>query len=634
MTNTKAKTKPSAQPTRTAKAIAKMAPAINVAAPAANSSSFIAGDFVADAKAAKLKTQKLDVDFGNMQKQAQVVARRHTTNKHGHYKLMVEMVVFGKDAVEVDGYMDTICSSTTGKKFKKQVSYGINFAPLITAVWAGLDCELVNNKTNRISRAMNSILNEYNANSAVYATDTVKKLVAFVIKSGGENGLVQYKTNGATDMNDTMSDVEADLLLCKSAIKLSEQDSADVKNEALAHYKNVTVLPTAQFTRNVPLNEDGCSLVLVNQKKNGEYAVLSQVTDTKMINEVIAERYGADISASPKSLRVINEVLLTQCLPSAMQHTYKKLTEEAGKFSDGAPRKVVRRLVHKATDGTFLMSAIRAESSLVTIATPKSAVIEHVDYDVQLRALSRRQLEQAMISPRQFKSYKLENLTHNAVFPCGGLFSHQLRLVPVAVKAKSEVKPIDVHLGPESSLNESLYQIDIAGMAKKKPLWERKVDADWIKVFNSKFTNNWVKSHGQNITRPNQSMLELEFKGKVVQVNFFKKGSEYETGLTVTVDVPAGKKHGTPRHVLSKDFATAMHGIGDLPLVSDTTIRVFAGFLQIQYETDAATYQVCIPFATEKGERETEGFTKYQLVRADIDPEDDPSYQSEEDMQE
>lgn len=631
MTNTKAKTKPSAQPSRTTNAVAKQAPAINVAAPAANSSSFIAGDYVADAKAEKLKTQKLDVNFGKMQKQAKEVSRRHTTNKHGHYKLMVEMVVFGKDAVEVDGYMDTICPSTTGKKFKKQVSYGINFAPLITAVWAGLDCELVNNKTNRISRAMNAILNEYNANSAVYATDTVKKLVTFVIKSGGENGLVKYKTQAPSDVA-TMSDTDADMLLCQPAAKLSNVEVVRLQKEAMAHYKNVTVLPTANFTGNVLLNEDDCSLVLVNKNKNGEYAVISQVTDTKMINEVITERYGCDFSSSPVSLRVINEVLATQCLPSVMQHTYKKLTEEAGKFSDGTPRKVMRRLVHKAAEGTFLMSAIRADSSLVTIAAPKSLVVEQVDYDVQLLALSRRQLEQAMISPRQFKAYKLDNLSNKAVFPCGGEFSHHLRLVPVATNTKSEVKPINVHLAPESTVNESLHQVDIAITAKATPLWERKVDADWVKVFNSKFTNNWVKSHGQNITRPNQSVLELEFKTKVVQVNFFKKGSEYETGLTVNVDVPAGKKHGTPRQVLSKDFATAMHGIGDLQLVSDATIRVFAGLMQILYETDAATYQVCIPFVTEKGKRETKGFTKYQLVRSDIDPEDDLSYQSEEDM--
>jgi len=632
MTNTKVRAKAASQPSRTAKTTTKQAPAINVAIPAANSSSFIAGDFVKDAKALKLKKQKLDVTFGLMKKHAKDIVRRYVMNNRSHYKLIVEVALFGKDAVAIDGYMETICNVTDGKKFKTHVSHGINFAPLINAVWAGLECELDTNKTNRMSRAMNKILDEYNASRVLYTTETVKNLVDFVIANGGVNGLVKYKAKCSSNADANMSDTDADMLLCQSVTKLSNQQIVQMHQDALAHYQNVTVLPTANFTSNVLLNEDGCSLVLVNQKKNGQFAVISQITDSKVINEAIAEQYSSDFSSSPQSLRVINEVLATQCLPNSMQHTYKKLIEEAGKFSDGTPRKVVRRLVYKSAKGTFLMSAIRADSSVVTIAKPKSRVIQKVDYDLQLLTMSRRHLEKAIISPRQFKAHKLENLSSKAVFPCGGEFSHHLRLVPTLTNEKSEVKPINVYLSAESSVNESIHQVDIVDMTKKKPLWERKASADWIKLFNSKFTNSWVKSHGQNITRPNQSVLELEFKNKVVQVNFFKKGSEYNVGLSVAVDVPTGKIHGTPCQVLSKDFATAMHGIGDLQLVSDATIRVFDGFMQILYETDAATYQVCIPFITEKGKRETDGFTKYQLVRADIDPEADPSYQSEEDM--
>ena len=632
MTNTKARVSNASQSSRTAKAKQKQIPVINVAIPAANSSSFIAGDFVQDAKTLKLKKQKLDVSFGLMKKLAKDVVRRYVLNNRAHYKLVVEVVLFGKDAVEIDGYVETICNFADGKKYKKNVSHGTNFAPLINAVWEGLESGLDTNKTNRMSRAMNKILDEYKANPAKYSTDTVKKLVDFVIAQGGISGLVKYKSKCLSNSDANLSDTAADMLLCQSVAKLSNQQIVQMQQDALAHYQNVTVLPTANFTSNVLLNEDGCSLVLVNQKKNGQFAVISQITDSKVINEAITEQYSSDFASSPLSLRVMNEALATQCLPNSMQHTYKKQIEEAGKCSDGTPRKVVRRLVYKSAKGSFLMSAIRADSSVVTVAKPKLRVIEKVDYDLQLLTMSRRQLEKAIISPRQFKAYKLETLSSKAVFPCGGEFSHHLRLVPTMTTDKSEVKPINVYLSAESSMIESIHQVDIADMTKKKPLWERKVPADWIKLFNSKFTNNWVKSHGQNITRPKQSVLELEFNSKVVQVNFFKKGLEYDNGLTVYVDVPVGKTYGTPCNVLSKDFATAMHGIGDLQLVSDATIRVFNGFMQILYETDAATYQVCIPFVTEKGERETEGFIKYQLVRSDIDPEDDPTYQTEEEM--
>ncbi len=617
---------------RTAKANTKQTSSINVAVLAANASAFIAGDYVKDSQATKLQTQKLDISFRQMKKLAKEVDRRYVLNNRSEYKLITQVALFGKDAVEIDGYVETICNFADGKKYKKNVSHGINFAPLINAVWAGLESGLDTNKTNRMSRAMNKILDEYNTSPEKYATDTVKKLVDFVIAKGGVSGLVSYKSKDSSSVNANMSDTAADMSLCQSVAKMSNQQIVQMHQEALAHYQNVTVLPTANFTSNVLLNEDGCSLVLVNQKKNGQFAVITQITDSKTINEAIADQYCSDFASSPLSLRVFNEVLATQCLPNSMQHTYKKLVEEEGKFSDGTPRKVLRRVVYKSAKGTFLMSAIRADSSVVTIAKPKSRVVEKVDYDLQLLTMSRRQLEKAIISPRQFKAYKLENLSNKAMFPCGGEFSHHLRLVPTVTTDKTDLKPINVYLGAESYMHESIHQVDISDTAKKKPLWERQASADWIKLFNSKFTNNWIKSHGQNITRPTQSVLELEFKSKVVQVNFFKKGSEYDTGLTVAIDVPAGKIYGTPCKVLSKDFATAMHGIGDLQLVSDATIRVFSGFMQIVYETDAAAYQVCIPFVTEKGERETEGFSKYQLVRSCINPEDDPSYQTEADI--
>ena len=58
-----------------------------------------------------------------------------------------------------------------------------------------------------------------------------------------------------------------------------------------------------------------------------------------------------------------------------------------------------------------------------------------------------------------------------------------------------------------------------------------------------------------------------------------------------------------------------MYSLGDLPLINMATIRLFAGFLELKYETDAANYSLFIPVATEDGKRKVEGFAKYQLVR-------------------
>lgn len=373
--------------------------------------------------------------------------------------------------------------------------------------------------------------------------------------------------------------------------------------------------------------------MLISKTSNGQYAVVDQITDSELINKSIAKQYGGNFVSLPKSLRVIAETVATQCLPHSLQHTYKHLIEEAAQSKDGEKRKVARRLIYKSAEDKFLLSSVRTESCVVTIAEPKSQVIEQVDFDLQLASSSRRALEKKIISPRMFKSYKLEDLGEYEIFPANGsTFSHQLVLESIAVDKKANPDRINVYMDAESTHEESFHQVDVAELNNVTPLWERKVSPSWIHEFNADFTNNWIKSHGKHIKRGHQTVLELEFKRRIVQVNFFKKGSDYDFDLTVATPIADGESYGTPCTVLSKDFAVAMHALGDLPLVNNVTLQVYAGFLKIAYETDAATYELYVPFADEAGKRSSTGFAKYQLVRNAMTPEDDLTYQTEEEM--
>lgn len=592
-------------------------PVVALGINAANDSIAVAGDYVADAEALAKQTAALDGKFNMVKQGAAAVQVRQTLTNFEFYKHIVEMMLFFLEAIKLDGYLASICKIGKGAAFKLKVTHGTNFAPLIAAVWESIGkSELVTNKTNRISRAMNAVQKEYEANSVKYSTNTVNALAAFIEQAGGISGLVSYKSKAANDEDDSISDNEVDLQLCKAATQLSNDEMLNLHKEALSHYKNVTFLPTANFSSEVLLNEDDCALMLISKSPSGDYVVINQNTDDEAITKAIAKQYNGDFTSLPLSTRVITETLATQCLPNAMQHTYKKLVEEAGKFSDGEKRSVVRRLVYKSNEDSFLMSSIRTDSSLVTIAHPKQTVIEQVDYDLQLSTISRRALEKAIVSPRQFKTYELVDLGNDDVYPCeSSEHVHVVRLQSKQTNGEGAAKVIDLYFGEEITDAESFSQVDIADLANLVPLWERTVPAEWFKTFNAAFTNNWVKSHGQNISRPHQTVLELEMKRGLLCVNFFKKGSEYDYDLTVSIDVPQGQNYGKPCPVLSKDFAVAMYSLGDLPLINMATIRLFAGFLELKYETDAANYSLFIPVATEDGKRKVEGFAKYQLVR-------------------
>jgi hypothetical protein len=596
-------------------------------------STAIAGDYVADEEAIKQQTSAMDAELNNMKQSAADVQKQYKLGNTAHYTHLVVMVLFWIQASKISGYLEKLYKSKLNKTFKTNVNHGTNFAPLLATVWKGIDCEVMTNKHNRNSRAMNAILNEYNENAEKYAVNTVDQLVAFVKDKGGINGLID--TGKQISIEKNTSDLEADMALCKSAATQDAEEIAKLSQEGLNYVQSSTSYPTASFTGNVILNKDNCSLVLINKTSSGKYAVISQITDTALINKSLAKQYGGNFGSCPKALRVIAETTATQCLPNSLQHTYKHLIEEAGKFDDGEKRHVARRLVYKSNQDEFLLSSVRTNSCVVTVAKPKQQVIEQVDYDLHLSSISRRALEKKIISPRLFKSYKLVDMADDEIFSAGGkFFSHEITLEAVSAAEDEAADRIQVIMDSELTYAESFCQVDVADMSDKNPLWKRTVNHQWIQEFNACFTNNWIESHGKHIKRSHQTILELEFKRRLVQVNFFKKGSEYDFDLMVKVPVKDGDGYGVPCNVLSKDFAVAMHALGDLPLINDVVIEVFVGALKFSYETDAATYELYVPFADEAAERNASAFTKYQLVRPCIDLEDDPSYQTEAEMAE
>jgi hypothetical protein len=592
----------------------------------------IAGDYIADEVAVKQQTAAMDMELDNMKQSAANVEKQFKMGNKAHYTHLVELVLFWLKAYLIQGYLDSIYTSKLSKSFKNNVNHGTNFAPLLATVWEGVGkSSVMTNKYNRNSRAMNVIMNEYKANAAEYAINTVDQLVAFVEAKGGISGLIDANKNGNSGEN--VSDLDADLQLCKTTATQGAEEIAKLSQEGLKLLQSSTTYPTATFSGNVILNKDNCSLVLISQTSNGQYVVVDQITDTALINKSLAKQYGGNFGSCPKALRVIAETIATQCLPYSLQHTYKQLIEEADKCGDGTKRHVARRLIYKSDQNEFLLSSIRTDSCLVTVAKPKEQVVEQVDYDLHLSSISRRELEKKIISPRMFKSYKLEDLGDNEIFPANGAtFSHELVLESVASGKDSETNRIVVFMDAESTHAESFRQVDVADLSNTAPLWERFVSPSWIQEFNACFTNNWIESHGKHIKRSHQTILELEFKRSMVQVNFFKKGTEYDFDLMVKVPINDGDGYGKPCAVLSKDFAVAMHAMGDLPLINDVVIQVYAGFLKFSYETDAATYELHVPFCDESGERYKKAFSKYQLVRNQESPEDDPTYQTEEEM--
>jgi len=614
---------------------------IAAAAMAANNNGI--GDYVEDEFHQRKETLLLNQQFETIKLDVDRVVQQHRQGKRFFITNLVETVIFWKKGSSVKNYLPNLLGNkiltATGKpkKFKMVVNHGHNFAPLLNQLWANhSECELVAKKTNRLSRAMNTIDKMITDQGPVVDT-TTEKIVDQIVKNGGLSGLVSYgsKVNSSTNEN-MIADSAADQQLCKKDMALSNEEKRKLFAQGLEHFNNVTVLPTANFNAHIAVNDENMSLVLVRQNPTGDFSVIGDVQDKSQIESVVAAKYSGDISSISPSMRVVMEILMTQCLPNRLQETYKKLLEVAGKFGDGSKSHVVRRLFYKHAAKTFVLSPIRAESGVITIAKPLAEVFEDqslIEEDLQLSTMSRRNLEREIISARKFKSYLVEDEQGIGLIPCGNSFSHGQNMIGIEKEKSNSQKRFQVIFDPENTDTESIRQacVDIEDFDAKTPLWSRTVSADWIKTFNAAFTSKWMDNHAKYMARNNQKNIELEFSRKSLQLGFFSDGKEYDCKVQVEVPVSM-ESRSVSAYVLSKDFAIAMHGLDDLKITKDVQLRLYKSLLRITYWTDVAAYELLIPTCNSSGVRHTDGFYEYRLESLNLDPQDDLSFQTEEEM--
>ncbi len=267
------------------------------AAMVTDDSTVIAGDYVADEIAVQKQTAAMNAELDNMKQSAASVEKQYKLGNKAHYTHLIQLVLFWIDAVLIKGYLESIYTSKLSKSFKKKVDHGNNFAPLLATVWEGVgENSVMTNKFNRNSRAMNVILNEYKANAAKYAVNTVDQLVAFVEAKGGISGLIDTM-KVATDENET--DFDSDLQLCKTTATQGAEEIAKLCQEGLKRVQSSTTYPTATFSGNMVLNKDKCSLVVISQTSNGQYVVVDQIIDAALINKSLAKQYGGNFDSCP-----------------------------------------------------------------------------------------------------------------------------------------------------------------------------------------------------------------------------------------------------------------------------------------------------------------------------------------------
>ena len=569
------------------------------------------GDYVADEKAIQSGTAHHDADFKAVCMSAQFAAKQMLAGNHVFYEHIAKLTTWFS-TVEGTPYLDTLIKDKTKKAYKKKVPYGINFVPVIDAVWSGIDrTDLPVNKTNRISRVLNVLYKVYREK---FNSDPTKEadLVQYIIESGGVSGLVSYNPKEGLSADD-IPDVGEDKKNIKKARELAESVVSTAYQDSVNFFSDDDTLPSASFGADIALNEDNLSLVLVKRGKDRTYSVIDSVIDNKYVSKFVAKSYLSQYVALPQAVRFIVEMLSTQFCPAEQEGTFTHVLNEASKVSPDGTRNAIRRLVYKHADGSFLLSNIHSSTGLVTVAKPKHAILEGAIDDVALSTISRRLLETYVVGPKNFRLLDFNVPIGKGPIPhTGDDLTNALSVSVLTEKMDGDFKKIPLFFGRESIERLPHVQVDVHHEPNSKPDWEREVDPAWFKTFNAAFTHNWVNSHARHVNRPHQTVLDVVFRITTMTVNFFNMDNVSD--LSTMVQVPTGGiGEGTRRCFLSKDIAIAMLQLGDLPIVGKATMSLFPAFLRISYETEMGSYSLYIPTVNSVGVHQAHGFGQYSM---------------------
>lgn len=298
-----------------------------------------------------------------LQGDAAVVSRLIFTTNLSFYKLLAEVYLWWRAANEDPDFLRQQYAKT-GKKFKKKVKYGINFAPLFWLVW-GTENDLNDDKVGRYSRVLNRLHEEFETDPQ-YVTEPVPKLQNFIHQSGGVDGLVNYGDDGDDEEDEEEVEPRPDM---------TEEMLATLYQRARDFYNSQQPANTLPITDTVPVTSDGLGLVLV-RRVGKRYQLVGASRDEDMVKPVVMQTYLNDFTALSPSVRLIVETLSTQCLPAPLQKFYANLIDDAVKAPGSSGLKARRRLLYRHESRDFLLSPIRASSGVVTVAKPSTAILE------------------------------------------------------------------------------------------------------------------------------------------------------------------------------------------------------------------------------------------------------------------
>lgn len=555
---------------------------------------------------------RLDTELATIQDETTQFAALQKTTWTQERHLMAVVYMWWRAARCEEGYLEA-CYQKANVVFN-QTKRGINFRPLLRLI---NNNQISENELTQWSGALLAIHNDFESNPEHYASDPVEKIKYFIKINGGKTGLAGYFKKMPLDDLDADDDLDEILLF-----NLNDKEFLPtLRQEAEAFYLQNAIVQPANYP---PLytTADGFSVVIVKRGTQG-LQVIGSFNDADVVDTALLNTYRDDLSALPMTMRCIIEALHVLNIPNVLATSFAKFKEASG------TDKGHKRLIYRPATGDFLLSCTQASSSVVLIATPKSAILPCEAGDIFLPTSTRQSVEVRLLHQRMFNLFKPSAAdVFNTVQH--GIASHYVTLnTKLAIADTDGITSEQVERHTENLNHPPLsfipfhtffgkpqWQTDIkAGDFAAD--WQATVTLDWLRDSASAFFDRWIVEYGKKANRPVNKTLSLRFSESELLI-----GYEFDTRLgydsTLALTFPNTCSSGaTGITVCSTDFAFTIRQIACLNICGSITMAANADVLLVTFETQANAYECWIPSADEKGKRSSAAFTAYHPQQSD-----------------
>lgn len=562
-----------------------------------------------------LRNQLL-TSVGKLQISCNIELEKQVEHSNVEHTNTASLYFWWLEASSIDGFLEAEYAKLSTRKLRP-VPYGVNQRYLILMFYGRM---LGDTAIDRKSRVLNELNKEFKKNSKLYeGKDRVQNLAQFIVNSGGMVKLYErtytnfvYQTE-ALEL-DEEDDIEPNIEVGDdSKKKYMEVVKVEISNDqrikcliddAKNYFATSSKLHKVDITPKLESNENEF-VVIAAKKVNGSYEILELTKNDKQLDSALVAAYRQQYGALPNSTRCIIETIKTQCLAQkAAKHMDNALVEPSTYHAEKVKyrkRPAKRRLIYSEQLNALILSPIgftNVNSSVVggaiTIAKPKLPIFKNAASDLYMPLMDRRIVEQRLIATNDFNLFKASSndvmYTHCKF---DGDLSHLIRL-------DSKLNNGDFiflnffGFGDGDGDTKILPQL-IYDNANDATTTQLTLPIEQVRKIANALAKTWMHDLGANINRNPNRFWDLTITQNTVQIDYDEHDGVFLRADAIAFDTPLSVNVRFNGTFFTQELVPALLALGELDITGNVTLGLSDKGLVLNYQTESADYQVCIP---------------------------------------